>query len=188
MKKFFTEGQILTALKRATENRDIDRKSERCFEYLEEICEAPYGTLIVKAHPAIKFQGYDTYFLVSINIALSCLEESLFEPDKKESRKEAILMEIAHKLYLHAEEFEKEPLFYDDEDEIHQLDLSKFELNLDYAVSFTKMIDDKKDCAIFHIEQECGYSWLTLPDEYFQTPIYYKFDHLKKKVARKESI
>ena len=139
--KFVTEKQILDALKRAVESWDIDTGD---FDCLEEICEAPYGTLIVKAHPAIKFQGYDTYFLVSINIALSCLEESLFEPDKKESRKEAILMEIAHKLYLHAEEFEKEPLFYDDEDEIHRLDLSKFELNLDYAVSFTKMIDDKK--------------------------------------------
>ena len=156
------EKQILAALKRAVRDRGMDIDVRRSFRYLKEICEAPYQSLIIKAHPEFKFKGYDANFSVSINIALDNLGP-LFEPANKESRMEAILMEIAHKLYLHAEEYYKKPLvsfLYDDK--VPQLDLSEFELNLDYAVSFTKIYDDKKDCAIFHIEQECGCSWLIL--------------------------
>ena len=167
MKKL--EKQFLSALKRAV--KEFERDDE--IGYLMDICDAPYDILIVKSNPKIRFKGSDTTYVVSIDMTVEC-----------GSNLNAVLMEIAHKLYLAAV----------DEDNADGGILSQIlngnatpEINYFWFPGESAYSWDSRGNAIFHIEQECGCSWLLFPEEVKDTPFFYKQDY-SDKLIRKELI
>ena len=166
MKKL--EKQFLSALKRAVKELGEDE-----IGYLMDVCDTPYSQLKVKTSPRIRFTGSETIYVVRINMAV-----------KTGSKLNAVLMEIAHKLYI---------MSVDEENNDDDVLLSKFlngtvtpEINMFWFPGEIAYSWDSRGSATFFIEQECGCSWLLFPEEEKDAEVSYVHVY-PDKLIRKEA-
>ncbi len=159
--KRFTYAQIHKAFVKAAAN------AFRFNDILDDIANAPFHKTVInlKITFTINHRNDSHWFQVPVNILVDDVDI-----------KRSIFKEIATQIFKYGE------LTYSD-DIAPALKFEDINLELHGVYSF----DLDTQYAIFHEEQECGCSWLTINTATLNAPFTYEYDYRTKTIRRSET-